>query len=133
MGYDLHIERRGRDADADPIAIPLEEWKAALSAAEGVRLLSDREVRTTNPKTGEVISISTRDGDAEVFWTEDGKWRPAFSWRRGSVKFAGHLEPGDRAHPVWAAAVVLAARLGAMIRGDEGEVYDLETGEVVDA
>lgn len=133
MGYDLHIERPGTAADSDPVAIPLADWKEALSRTEGVRPLADRDVRTTNPKTGEVISIATRDGDAEVLWADDGEWRPAFSWGRGSIKFSGHLTPGDRAHPVWAAAVRLAARLGAVIRGDGGEVYDLETGEVVDA
>jgi len=122
----------GREPDSDPIPISLADWKDALSRSEGVRLLGDREVRTTNPTTGEVISIPVRDGDAEVFWADEDQWRPAFSWRRGSIKFSGHLEPGDRAHPVWAAAVLLATRLGAVIRGDEGEVYDLETGEVVD-
>jgi hypothetical protein len=123
MGYDLHIERTGTDRDSEPTAIPLEDWKAALSLTEGVRLLRDRTA----------LSIATRDGDAEVLWVDDGQWRPAFSWSRGSVKFSGHLEPGDRAHPVWAAAVGLATRLGAVIRGDEGEIYDLETGHVVDA
>jgi hypothetical protein len=130
MGYDLHIERQGKDRDSDPI--PLADWKAALALTEGVRSLAERDVRATNPKTGAVISISTRDGDAEVLWTDEGEWRPAFSWSRGSIKFSGHLTPGDRAHPVWAAAVQLATRLGAVIRGDEGERYDLETGEVVE-
>jgi hypothetical protein len=133
MGYDLHIERAGQDPDSDPIAIPLADWKAALSETVGVRLLAEREVRRTNPKTGEVISIATRDGDAEVLWADDGEWRPAFSWGRGSIKFSGHLTPGDRGHPVWVAAARLAARLGAVIRGDDGEVYDLETGEVIEA
>jgi len=72
MGYTLHIERRGREPGAEPVAIPLADWKAALSQTEGVRPLADREVRTTNPKTGQVISIGTRDGDAEVLWADDG-------------------------------------------------------------
>ena len=133
MGYDLHIERVTKDQGAARIAIPLADWKAALALTDGVRSLVDREVRTTNPTTGAVISIGIRDGDAEVLWADEDEWRPAFSWSRGSIKFSGHLTPGDRAHPVWAAAVRLAARLGAVIRGDEGEVYDLETGDVVEA
>lgn len=128
MGYDLHIERKTTEQASGPSPISLEEWKAALALTEGVRPLSARDVRATNPKTGQVISIGTRDGDAEVFWADENAWRPAFSWGRGSIKFSGHLTPGDRAHPVWAAAVLLAARLGAVIRGDEGEVYDLATG-----
>jgi len=51
--------------------------------------------------------------------------------RRFAV-FAGRLDPVDTSHPVWAAAVALAASLGAVIRGDEGEIYDLQTGEIVD-
>ena len=129
MGYDLHIQRAGTERDGGASAISLADWKAALSATEGVRLLVGREVRATNPKTGDVVSISIRDGDAEVLWAE-GEWRPAFSWSRGSIKFSGHLTPGDRAHPVWAAAVRLATRLDAVICGDGGEIYDLETGAV---
>ncbi len=47
-----------------------------------------------------------------------------FRWFRGSVSFAARFEPGDIAHPVWTAAVSLASLLGAVIRGDDGELYD---------
>ena len=125
MAYDLHIERAG--------AIPLAEWQAAVSATDGVRLFAAQAHTITNPKTGEVISIPKRDGDAEVLFPADKNWHPVFFWRDGSAVFTARLQPGDRFHPVWAAAVSLAKNLAAVIRGDDGEVYDLETGKIADA
>lgn len=125
MAYDLHIERE------KPIS--LSEWRAAVSATDGVRLLTAQAHTITNPKTGEVVSIRARDGDAEVFFPADKKWYPVFRWRDGSAGFTPRFQPGDKSHPVWAASVSLARHLGATIRGDGGEVYDLETGKITDA
>jgi len=72
------------------------------------------------------------EGDAEVYFPKDGKWVPVFRWTGESASFAARFEPGDVSHPVWKTAVALASRLAAVIRGDEGEIYDLETGEIVD-
>jgi hypothetical protein len=109
----------------------LSEWQAAVSVAEGVRLFNAPAHTITNSKTGEVISVPVRDGDAEVFFPTENKWYSVFTWFEGSASFAGRFEPGDKSHPVWVAAISLAARLGAVIRGDDGEIYDLETGKVV--
>jgi len=64
----------------------------------------------------------------------DGAWYSVFRWHEGSgsVFFAVRFEPGDVAHPAWAAAVSLANHLGARILGDDRETYNLETGTVVD-
>ena len=67
MAYDLHIER------ADERPIELSEWRTAVEASEGVRLFAPAAHAFTNPKTGEVISIAAREGDAEVLFP-DGKW-----------------------------------------------------------
>ena len=52
------------------------------------------------------------------------------------VRWWGELQrqfrAGDSSHPVWSKAVELASRLGAVIRGDDGEIYDLATGEITD-
>jgi hypothetical protein len=64
MAYELHIERLPVDDEGEATPIPLEDWKAALSATEGVRLCPPGADAITNPKTGEVISIPRRDGDA---------------------------------------------------------------------
>jgi hypothetical protein len=132
MAYDLHIERMGDAPDSEPTPIPLADWSAAVAATDGVRLFAAQAHTVTNPKTGEVISIPTHQGDAEVLFPDTGQWHSVFRWRGGSAVFAGRLDPGDTSHPVWAAAVALASRLSAVIRGDEGEIYDLQTGEIVD-
>lgn len=125
MAYDLHIER---DEDR-PIA--LSEWIAAVESTNGVRLFSAPAHTITNPKTGEVISLGARKGDAEVQFSSD-EWHAVFRWRGETAVFASRFDPTETSHPVWIAAAALAHRLGARIRGDEGEVYDLKTGEVTD-
>jgi hypothetical protein len=73
--------------------------------------------------------MSAHEGDAEVLFP-DGEWHPVFKWFEGSGSFSAGFEPGDASHPVWAAAVSLATRLGAVIRGEEGETYQLQTGQM---
>ena len=126
MAYDLHI---ARDED---LPIALSEWRAAVESTDGARMFAAAAHTITNPKTGEVISIGARDGDAEVLFP-DGEWHSVFRWQGESAVFAARFAPTETSHPVWKAAVALATRLGALIRGDEGEVYDMQTGEVADA
>jgi hypothetical protein len=125
MAYDLHIER----ADEQPIA--LTEWCAAVVATEGVRLMDALAHKITNPKTGEVISIGGRKGDAEVFFPDIGEWRLVFRWSGTSAAFVGRFDPAETTQPVWRVAVHLATCLAAVIRGDGGELYNFETGEVL--
>lgn len=127
MAYDLHIER----ADESPIS--LWQWSEAVAATEGVRFFLGRTHTVTIPETGEVISERAREGDTEVFLPDSGEWHPVFRWRGDGAVFAASFGPTRTSHPVWRAAVALARRLGAGIRGDEGETYNLETGEAVDA
>jgi hypothetical protein len=126
MAYDLHIARNGEQP------IPLSEWRGAVESTDGVRMFAAAAHTITNPKTGEVISIGARDGDAEVLFPS-GEWHSVFRWRGESAVFAARFAPTETSHPVWRAAVALATRLGAVIRGDEGEVYDMQTGKVTDA
>lgn len=127
MAYDLHIERAGEN----PIA--LSEWQTAVETTPGVRLFTAAAQTIASPKTGEVISLGTRDGDVEVFFPDVGEWRPVFRWRGKSAVFAARFDPTQTSHPAWQAAVTLASRLGAVIRGDGGETYDLETGKTQSA
>jgi len=132
MAYGFHIERLPVSKDGAPTTIALDEWKAAVSAIEGVRLCPPGTATSTNPRTGEVISIPRQDGDLEVYFADERIWRPAFRWSGGAAHVKAGLAPGDSSHPVWVVAVTLASRLGAVIRGDEGEVYDLRTGDIVE-
>ena len=132
MAYELHIERLPLNDEGEPTPIPLGDWKAALAATKGVRLCPPGVYSITNPMTGEVISMPLQDGDAEIYFPDARAWYPAFGWFEGAAQFKAMFEPGDSSHPVWAAAVALASRLGAVIRGDDGEVYDLRTGKIID-
>ncbi len=89
----------------------------------------------TDPKTGEQLVMPSDSGDVEVFFPEDDEWIPVFYWyeRNSTASCNARFQPGDTSHPVWNAAVALASALGAVIQGDEGEVYDLQTGEIVDS
>ena len=132
MPYNLHIERTSRPSGAMRMPISLQEWRAAVISTKGVRLFSGEVHPAKNPVSGEALGIPTFEGDVEVFFPADGAWHPVFHWRHGLAKFAACFEPGDMSSPVWAAAVALASSLGAVIRGAEGETYDLRTGEVID-
>ena len=133
MAYELHIERLPLNDEGGPTPIPLDDWKAALSATEGVRLCPSGTNSITNPETGEVISIPRRDGDAEVYFPDEQTWRPVFRWFGGAAHVNANFDPGDSSHPVWAVSIALASRLGGVIRGDDGESYDLQSGDVIDA
>ena len=132
MSYELHIERFGQDKQGKAIPIPLDVWKAAASATPGVRLCTPGIRKITYPH-GASINFPIQDGDLEVYFPETQTWEPVFHWRDGSASVNASFDPGDSYHPVWTAMVALASRLGAAIRGDDGESYDLETGEITDA
>ena len=131
MAYEVHIERLGQDKHGEAIPIPLEEWKAVVATTPGVRLCPPGARKLTTPD-GASINIPTQDGDLEVSFPAPQGWQTAFRWHKGAASFNARFEPGDRSHPVWAAAVALASRLHAAIRGDDGESYDLQTGGVID-
>jgi hypothetical protein len=99
-----------------------------------VRLFAAQAHTAANPKTGEIISVRANVGDVEVYFADDNRWHSAIYWHEGSAAIpARRLQPGDTSHPVWVAAVGLASYLGAAIRGEEGEVYDLQTGKATRA
>ena len=123
MAYELHIERCHRK-------IQLEDWKSAVARVNGVRLCSN-EHSATNPKTGEVISFPRSEGDAEICSPTDNTWRTSFYWFNGRISFKAMLLPDNVSDPVWQIATALASHLDAIIRGDEGEIYDLNTGKVI--
>ena len=129
MAYELHITKPELNEHGLSVPIPFEDWKSAVLATQGVRLCTSGTHTATNPKTGEIISILRRDGDAEVYFPGEQAWHAVFRWHAGSASFAVRFEPGNLAHPVWATAAALASRLGVVIRGDGGEIYDLQTGK----
>ena len=125
MAYELHIEKRDG-------AIRMEDWKSAITEIDGVRLCSSSGHSVTNPESGETISFPFSGGDAEVYSPTDKTWQTSFYWSKGKISFRAMLLPGDVSNCVWQAATLLASRLDAIIRGDEGETYDLKTGKVLE-
>lgn len=124
MGYSLHIELpNGEELD-------LEKWLEAVSATDGCRPAGSGALQAANPLTGEVISISGSEGDVEVFDPDEGAWHPVLHWkdRRGRASMNSRALPivgGELVGPVGDVVKALAMRLGAQIRGDEGEIYPL--------
>lgn len=126
MAYELHLERTSREP------ITLAEWRAAVEATPNVRMAEVTFRSITNPKTGEVITMGSREGDAEVFLPDIKKWRPVFRWRKDSATFALPFDPAEQpTHALWLAATALASHLGGAICGDEGESYDPATGSII--
>jgi hypothetical protein len=123
MAYDLHIERSNDRSNS--ASITLQEWRAAIDATDGVRLFAAFVHTIKNPKTGAVITVPARDGDAEVFFPDENEWRLIFRWNGDHADFAARCKPGDFLDPIWRAAAGLATCLQASIRGDDGESYDL--------
>jgi hypothetical protein len=133
MAYALHIERLPSKNATKPTPIPLEDWKRALSAVQGVRLCTEKAYTITIPGTGEIVSFPHRDGDAEVYFSDQQKWHAVLSWFNGSASFKAEIALESLPNPVWTAAAALASQLGAVIRGDDGESYDLPSGEVIES
>jgi hypothetical protein len=94
--------------EEEPAPILLEEWRAAVAATEGVRLFAGK----VHGLDGHVLSSPGNEGDVEVWSQKDRQWHWGFRWEGGSATFSARVGPGDMSHPVWAAAVSLASRLG---------------------
>ncbi len=129
MAYELHIERL--DAEGEPVPIPVGDWKRAVLSLAGVRLCTQSAVTLSDPSSGLVLSIPHRDGDAEVYFPQAGAWRPVFSWFGGRASFRASIASKGPPSSIWTVAATLAKNLEASIRGDDGQLYDLQTGEVI--
>lgn len=123
MAYELHIERPKGE-------IALAEWKLAITGIEGVKLYSgDGTIK--NPKTGEAIRLANTEGGAELYAPGSREPLSFFLWHNGRISFKPKLAAGKISDHLWQAATTLASRLHAVIRGDQGEIYDFETGKAL--
>ena len=126
-GYGLRLVRISLGTE---VAIPLEEWMAALEALEGVRPVEDVPF-FTNPSTGEVIRIPRALGDAEIYLSESGTWVKAIAFARGRAIMGHPAGWSTGQETAWRVVAQLCDRLGLVAVGDEGERYDPDTREVV--
>ena len=122
MAYEIHIERRGANAQRLPIA--LSEWRAVVERTDDVRM-AEGDFQTINPKTGEDIRFRNGGGDAEVFSPDNGEWLRAFCWLpSGRISFRAPRDFEAPTSAIRQAAAVLARGLDALVVGDEGEIYN---------
>lgn len=124
MAYQIHIIPREDLQTADT-------WKFVVDECEGVRLASGEGSVVVNPKTGEEIRIGGSSTDAEIHFPDEDAWYPALFWRRGRASINARFEMGDETDPAWRVVSWLAQRLDGEIQGDEGEVFDRVTGQMV--
>lgn len=109
MAYELHLERESGFLCYD-------DWLKAIEAVDGVRLYS-KERYDNDPDLEQPFPFHPPEGTAEMQFDND--WIPVFYWQGGSVVF----KLGDEAEKVLAAALAMAERMNADVRGDEGELY----------
>ena len=121
MGYEIHIERR--DGDEQRLPIALKEWRTAVGTTEGVRM-AEGDNQVINPRTGEVVSVPNSGGEAEMLFAADGEWVRVFYWRPpGRASFRATAAFDDENSDIRRIARGLAARLSAVLIGDDGETY----------
>jgi hypothetical protein len=125
MGYSLHIELPNDEE------LEFDDWLEAVSETDGARVAgSEGHAPPLNPLTGEVIKIAGSAGDVEIYDPDEDAWHPVLHWndRRGRASMNSRALPivgGELVGPVGEVVRALAMRLGAQIRGDEGEIYPL--------
>jgi hypothetical protein len=99
MGYDVYITRKKSWVDETGPVITVDEWLAYVA--------SDHELRLdpASKKHGVILNIQCSDPD------------PWLEWSDGSI----YTKNPDEAFRT--KMVQIAARLGAKVQGDDGEIY----------
>jgi hypothetical protein len=122
MAYMIHITRNP-EWDEDGPAITLAEWQSAVAAMDGVRLAEgDYSVRL--PETGQTFVLRNNGGDADLHHPHVNEWRRTFRFDAESIQFRGPEDFDNPANHLRQVACRLAAALGAVVCGDDGEIYD---------
>jgi hypothetical protein len=113
MGYDLHIVRTRQWVDADRHPITKDDVDALIAADPELSWSTSDFVEATNPKTGEVIRINSRS--YAIQW----KGSSVFWWDRRKIICKNPNEPEQMK------MIKMADALGAMVVGDEDELYTI--------
>lgn len=143
MAYDLRIYRA---ASAPVFALPIQEdeWKIAVSTTSGVRLVDSTPLTAKQlPSWADTELYNQSNLDAEILFPQRKVWLATLHWRGEDAAFkANALRMKnvffgilgiriDTNCPVWKVVSQLAEKLGAVIEGDDGERYDLHTGQLI--
>ncbi len=125
MAYALHIERPHSE-------LTLDEWVAAVKRQNELKLLAEEKLEMQNPRTREVVAISTGPGDVAVLFQSKGflgfgrtkEWHTCIQFSKGKATFSATPDIELPTNPLRVAVSKLAKELNAKIVGDEGEIYE---------
>jgi hypothetical protein len=106
MGYKLHITRSHDWWDDEPRKIVREEWERIVASDPDLKLYSESEAENRDP----CYRLEIPDLDNAFYYSE----------RTGTIDVGrGYFED-----VLWK-LLEIAAKLGAVVQGDEGEYYRL--------
>ena len=133
MVSQLHLMRLGGPDNNRYEPISKDEWRAAVEATDGVRLVQGG-ARAPNLKTGTSAALWKQipcDAEVAVIGTGDAPtWVPMFSWQdSGSAIINRVFDPADTGDPRTVALFALADALSARIADDRGQVLDAPTSD----
>jgi hypothetical protein len=114
MNCKLYIERNS------PITI--DDWVNAVGLAEGVRI-NDEDKVGINPKTGEKVTVTAKEGDAEVFLSKGKVWKRIYSFGH-SISFHAPQSWNKEDDEIRVVTFELANLLNALVVNEVGEVVD---------
>ncbi len=117
MAYCIHLER------AKGAAVTLQEWKGVVAKHPLLRLSQEAERSVVNPESGERISRTSTDGDAEIWVEEAQTWVRALRWSDGRASVNASRDFDEPSSFLRKLLRQLAEDLSAGIYGDEGEEY----------
>ena len=126
MVSQLHLMRLGGPENNRYEPISKDEWRAAVEATDGVRLVQGGAL-APNLKTGTSTALWKQipcDAEVAVIGTGDEPtWLPLFSWQdSGSAIINRVFEPTDPSDPRTVALFALADALGACVADDKGQL-----------
>ena len=124
----LHLMRL---VDQRYVPIDKGEWRAAIEATQGVRLVDGGEL-APNLKTGGSTSLWKQipaDAEVAVIGTGDAPtWIPLFSWQdSGSAIINRVFDPTDAEDPRTQALFAVAKALGASVTDESGAILSAPT------
>ena len=121
MGYDICITRN-KDYDSDKQEeIPLSEWLAVVDSDP--ELERRENIEMTLPD-GQILRMQSKS--PPVIWKNNAEGEVWFDYRRGEIA----VKNPDTM--IFKKMHDLALKLGAVLQGEEGELYD-EKGEIINA
>ena len=124
MVSQLHLMRLGGPDNNRYEPISKDEWRAAVEATDGVRLVQGG-ARAPNLKTGTATALWKQipcDAEVAVIGTGEGPtWIPLFSWQdSGSAIINRVFDTSDPEDPRTAALFALAQALHASVADESG-------------